>query len=51
MISTLHDDFIMNLKYYREKNGFVQMKLAVQAYCSNGLIGNIEAKIHALSIF
>lgn len=42
-MSDLHDDFILNLKYYREKAGFSQTELAIQADCSNGLIGNIEA--------
>lgn len=42
-MANLHEDFIMNLKYYREKTGFSQTELAVQADCSNGLIGNIEA--------
>ena len=33
----------MNLKFYREKRNFSQFDLAVQADCSNALIGNIEA--------
>lgn len=37
------DDFRMNLKFYREQRSFSQLDLAVQADCSNALIGNIEA--------
>lgn len=37
------DDFRMNLKFYREQCHFSQSELAIQADCSNGLIGNIEA--------
>ncbi len=37
------DDFRMNLKFYREKCSFSQFDLAVQADCSNALVGNIEA--------
>lgn len=37
------DEFRMNLKFYREKRAFSQFDLAVQADCSNALIGNIEA--------
>lgn len=33
----------MNVKYYRDRRGMTQAELAVQADCSNGLIGNIEA--------
>ena len=42
-MSSVFDDFRMNLKFYREKKGFSQSDLAVQANCSNALIGNIEA--------
>lgn len=31
------------MKFYREQKGLNQCELAVQADCSNGLIGNIEA--------
>lgn len=37
------DDFRMNMKYYREKKGFSQSELAIQANSSNGMIGNIES--------
>ena len=37
------DEFRMNVKYYRDRRGMTQAELAVQADCSNGLIGNIEA--------
>ena len=33
----------MNVKHYRDRRGMTQAELAVQADCSNGLIGNIEA--------
>lgn len=42
-MSSYFDEFRMNLKYYREKRSFSQFDLAVQADCSNALIGNIEA--------
>lgn len=42
-MSSVYDEFRMNLKYYREKRSLSQSDLAVQADCSNGLIGNIEA--------
>ncbi len=42
-MSSYFDDFRMNLKFYREKRSFSQFDLAVQADCSNALIGNIEA--------
>ena len=42
-MSSVFDDFRMNLKFYREKRGLSQSDLAVQADCSNALIGNIEA--------
>ena len=42
-MSSVYDDFRMNLKLYREKLHYSQSALAVQADCSNGLIGNIEA--------
>ncbi|MBP5156280.1 MAG: helix-turn-helix transcriptional regulator [Treponema sp.] len=42
-MSSIFDDFRMNLKFYREKLSFSQSDLAVQADCSNALIGNIEA--------
>jgi transcriptional regulator with XRE-family HTH domain len=37
------DDFRMNMKYYREQNGFSQSELAILADSSNGMIGNIES--------
>ena len=37
------EDFRLNIKYYREKKSLNQCELAIQADCSNGLIGNIEA--------
>lgn len=42
-MNSYFDDFRMNLKFYREKCSFSQFDLAVQADCSNALIGNIEA--------
>jgi len=42
-MSSLYDDFRMNIKYYRELRSLSQSELAVQADCSNGFIGNIEA--------
>ena len=42
-MSSIFDDFRMNLKFYRELRSFSQFDLAVQANCSNALIGNIEA--------
>ncbi len=33
----------MNMKFYREKLGFSQSELAIQANSSNGMIGNIES--------
>ena len=37
------DEFRMNLKFYRENNGWSQAQLAIQADSSIGMIGNIEA--------
>lgn len=37
------DEFRMNMKFYREKLGFSQSELAIQANSSNGMIGNIES--------
>ncbi len=42
-MSSYFDDFRMNLKFYRAQRSFSQFDLAVQADCSNALIGNIEA--------
>lgn len=42
-MNSYFDDFRVNLKYYREKCSFSQFDLAVQADCSNALVGNIEA--------
>ncbi|MBQ3825727.1 MAG: helix-turn-helix transcriptional regulator [Spirochaetaceae bacterium] len=42
-MASIYDDFRMNLKYYREKRALSQAELAIQADCSNGFIGNIEA--------
>jgi len=36
------EEFRFNLKYYREKKGWSQAELAIQADSSNGQIGNIE---------
>ncbi|MBR4630849.1 MAG: helix-turn-helix transcriptional regulator [Treponema sp.] len=38
-----YDAFRMNMKFYREKIGFSQSELAIQANSSNGMIGNIES--------
>lgn len=37
------EDFRLNMKFYREQKNLNQCELAIQADCSNGLIGNIEA--------
>ena len=37
------EDVRINMKYYREQKKLNQCELAIQANCSNGLIGNIEA--------
>lgn len=37
------EDFRFNVKYYRDLLKISQSTLAIQADCSNGLIGNIEA--------
>lgn len=37
------DDFRANVRYYREKQGMSQSQLSVQADCSMGMIGIIEA--------
>lgn len=42
-MSEYHDEFRMNLKFYREQKGWSQAELAIQADSSNGQIGNIEA--------
>ena len=39
----IFEEFRSNLKFYRDKLQFSQCELAIQADCSNGLIGNIEA--------
>lgn len=38
-----YETFRLNMKYYREKIGFSQSELAIQANSSNGMIGNIES--------
>lgn len=38
-----YETFRLNMKYYREKVGFSQSELAIQANSSNGMIGNIES--------
>ena len=38
-----YDSFRLNLKFYREKMGYSQSELAIQANSSNGMIGNIES--------
>ncbi len=35
--------FRLNMKYYRKLTNLNQGELAIQADCSNGLVGNIEA--------
>lgn len=37
------DTFRINMKFYREKKGWNQSELAIQANSSNGMIGNIES--------
>ena len=44
------DEFRMNVKHYRDRRGMTQAELAVQADCSNGLIGNIVALARALGV-
>ena len=38
-----YETFRLNMKFYREKIGFSQSELAIQANSSNGMIGNIES--------
>lgn len=38
-----YDVFRLNMKFYREKVGYSQSELAIQANSSNGMIGNIES--------
>ena len=38
-----YDLFRLNLKFYREKMGYSQSELAIQANSSNGMIGNFES--------
>ncbi len=38
-----YDSFRLNIKFYRERMGFSQSELAIQANSSNGMIGNIES--------
>ena len=38
-----YETFRLNMKFYREKLGFSQSELAIQANSSNGMIGNIES--------
>lgn len=42
-MESFYEAFISNLKYYREKRGYSQAKLAELSNCSNGMIGLIEA--------
>lgn len=37
------EEFIKNLKFYREKFNITQAQLAEKCDCSNGLIGSIES--------
>ena len=38
-----YEIFRLNMKFYREKIGYSQSELAIQANSSNGMIGNIES--------
>ena len=38
-----YEIFRLNMKFYREKVGYSQSELAIQANSSNGMIGNIES--------
>ena len=40
-----YETFKINLKYYREQQNLSQSQLAIQADCTNGAIGQIEAGI------
>ena len=42
-MSSYHDDVKQNIKYYREKMGISQVKLAILCNCGTGTIGGIEA--------
>ena len=37
------ETFRMNVKFYRDKKGFSQRQLAIQADCTDGTIGQIES--------
>ena len=37
------ENFRMNVKFYRDKKGFSQRQLAIQADCTDGTIGQIES--------
>ncbi|MBQ1197564.1 MAG: helix-turn-helix transcriptional regulator [Spirochaetaceae bacterium] len=37
------DEFIMNVKYYREKLGISQTQLSILCECGTGTIGGIES--------
>lgn len=41
-VSALQEEFIKNLKYYRNEKGFSQEKLAESCDCATGTIGCIE---------
>ena len=45
-----YETFKINLKYYREQQNLSQSQLAIQADCTNGAIGQIEAGISKPSL-
>lgn len=42
IVSAIQEEFIKNLKYYRNEKGFSQEKLAESCDCATGTIGCIE---------
>ena len=42
-MSNYIDDFRMNMKYYREKQGISQTQLSIICDCGTGTIGGIES--------
>ena len=42
-MDNFYEIFRLNMKFYREKVGYSQSELAIQANSSNGMIGNIES--------
>lgn len=42
-MKNFQENFRLNMKYYREKIGFSQIRLSIECNCGSGTIGGIES--------